>query len=145
MRRGKPWNLFRKAGILYHSDLPYPPIRVKQRNPVYAKDMLDNLGGANSEMSAVSLYFYNFLVTAENREISEAFRQISIVEMHHMEIFGTLARQLGEQSAFMDTVRCAKAVLDAGIPLLSAFIRPAVELRSARRTRGNQEVSETGA
>ena len=85
-----------KSRILYHSDLPYPPVRVKQRNPVYAKDMLDNLGGANSEMSAVSLYFYDFLVTAENREISEAFRQISIVEMHHMEIFGTLARQLGE-------------------------------------------------
>lgn len=83
------------AHMLYHSDLPYPPVQAGKKNPSYARAMLDNLGGSNSEMSAVSLYFYDSLVTAAQEEISLVFHKINVVEMHHMEIFGTLASQLG--------------------------------------------------
>lgn len=80
----------------FSSDLPYPPVCADELNCLYAREMLSNIGGSNSEMSAVSLYFYNNLITAEYPEVSMIFHKISIVEMHHMEIFGTLARQLGE-------------------------------------------------
>ena len=85
-----------KQNQLCHVDLPYPPVRVDRQNNVYARAMLDNLGGKESEMSAVSLYFYNALVTAGQPETAAVFHRISIVEMHHMEIFGTLAGQLGQ-------------------------------------------------
>ncbi len=48
--------------LRYTADLPYPPIKVEMKNPAYAKAMLDNIGGLNSEMSAISLYVYNNLI-----------------------------------------------------------------------------------
>lgn len=84
------------ASIAYHAAMPYPPVNAGEKNPRYAAVMLDNLGGTVSEISAVSSYFYNQLITSEYKEISETFHHISIVEMHHMEIFGNLAMQLGE-------------------------------------------------
>ncbi len=79
----------------YHAAAPYPPVQAGQINQNDAKLMLDNLGGRNSEMSAISLYFYNTLITEEHKEIANVFHRISIVEMHHLEIFGKLAKQLG--------------------------------------------------
>lgn len=77
----------------YKASFPYPEIRVEESNPFYAAAMLSNIGGANSEMSAVSLYFYNSLIGGEGN--AQIFRQISIVEMHHLDIFGRLAYLLG--------------------------------------------------
>ena len=74
----------------------WPEITVECANPFYAAAMLSNIGSCNSEMSAVSLYFYNHIVTQTcEPEISECFRSISVVEMHHLQIFGTLAHLLG--------------------------------------------------
>lgn len=76
-------------------DAPYPEVRAAGRNPRYADLMLQNLAGSNSKMTAVGLYFYNHLIAADYPEVAELFHRISVVEMHHLEIFGTLARQLG--------------------------------------------------
>ncbi len=81
--------------MIYCSDLAYPPICVAGKNRIYAQAMLSNMGGSNSEISAVSLYFYNSLVACAYKDIAEIFHHISIVEMHHLEIFGKLAKQLG--------------------------------------------------
>lgn len=84
--------------IAFTHDGPYPPIEIRCRNSVYGRQMLDNMGGCNSEMSAISLYFYNNLVTEPKfADIAWIFHKISIVEMHHMEIFGKLAMYLGEE------------------------------------------------
>ena len=85
------------AGTPRYADAsPYPPVCVCVPNPAYARAMLSNMGSSNSEMGAVSLYFYNSLVTqSPYEEISQCFHQISMVEMHHLEIFGKLALQLG--------------------------------------------------
>lgn len=82
--------------LVYQWKEPYPEIKVREKNSLYARAMLDNLGGRNSEMSAVSMYFYNHFITQKYPEIADAFHHISIVEMHHLEIFGQLALQLGE-------------------------------------------------
>lgn len=81
---------------LYEVSLPYPKVFAESMNPAYGRAMLSNVGGANSEMSAVSLYLYNHLVTPQYPEIAEAFHKISAVEMRHLEIFGTFAYQLGQ-------------------------------------------------
>lgn len=75
---------------------PYPLICAERPNRVYAGAMLDNIGGCNSEMSAVSLYFFNHLAAHRLEEVAKVFHDISMSEMRHLEIFGTLARQLGE-------------------------------------------------
>lgn len=80
----------------YKVDLPYPPVRVNNPNPIYAGEMLGNMAEVVSEMSDVSRYFYIAVVTKEQySRISTCFHEISIVEMHHLNIFAELAKLLG--------------------------------------------------
>lgn len=80
----------------YHVDLPYPPIKITCPNIQYGQMILDNVGGMNSEMSAVSLYLYNHIISGEAfKELNEAFLKISITEMHHLDIFSQLSLKLG--------------------------------------------------
>lgn len=85
-----------QQSIVCQAEGPYPPVQAEGKNLLYARAMLDNQSGSDSEMSAVSLYFYNHLITFEDQEAALVFHKISIVEMHHLEIFGTLALQMGE-------------------------------------------------
>ena len=96
------------------SDLPYPPVAVDGKNPAYAKAMLDNVGGANSEMSAISLYVYNNLRSGHTPDIAQTFHKVSIVEMHHLEIFGKLACMLGEDPRMWTQHGCKKAYWTPG-------------------------------
>lgn len=80
----------------YRVDLPYPPIQAEGPNPMYAHEMLSNIAAVVSEISDVSRYFYISVVTKpHNSWISNCFHEISIVEMHHLNIFAQLAQQLG--------------------------------------------------
>ena len=96
------------------SDAPYPPVRAETRNPAYARVMLDNVGGRNSEMSAISLYVYNHLILEDRPDISKIFHKVSMVEMRHMEIFGTLACQLGEDPRMWTHYGCNKQYWSPG-------------------------------
>lgn len=80
----------------FQADCSYPSICVEKMNCAYGQAMLDNFGGSNSEITAISSYLYSHLNTTCWEEISSCFRNIMIVEMQHLEIFGTLARQLGK-------------------------------------------------
>ncbi|MBT9779419.1 rubrerythrin family protein [Clostridium sp. MCC353] len=80
----------------FSDSTPYPPVKVECPNLRYANEMLSNTGSCNSEMSAVSLYFYNSVILMENRkDFADIFHEISIVEMHHLDIFSQLAFMLG--------------------------------------------------
>jgi bacterioferritin len=80
----------------YKVDAPYPPVRVVGPNSVYAGEMLSNMADVVSEMSDVARYFYISVVTGpQYRWISTCFHHISIVEMHHLNIFAELALLLG--------------------------------------------------
>lgn len=87
---------FPSSQIAYHIAMPYPPLKVTKQNQKYASVMLDNMAGLKSEMTAVGSYFYSSLILKDCKEISETFRGISMVEMHHLNIFSTLAMLLGE-------------------------------------------------
>ncbi len=96
--------------MIFAAEGAYPPIKIALKNTNYARAMLDNMGGENSEMSAVSLYFYNNLMTDKNYEdIAYIFHKISIVEMLHLEIFGKIAYGLGEDPRLW-IWRCNKRV-----------------------------------
>ena len=60
----------------FQSSKPYPPIDCSIKNSMYARIMLDNMAGNRSEMSAISLYTYNQLITDEHNEIAELFHKI---------------------------------------------------------------------
>lgn len=80
----------------YHVDAPYPKVEGITPNLMYGKMILDNVGGMNSEMSAISLYLYNHVITNDVYEhIRKAFFQISMIEMRHLDLFCELAFKLG--------------------------------------------------
>ena len=77
-------------------DLPYPPIQPNSCRPDYARALLSNAGGRNSEMGAVSLYFYNSVVLDPcYADLARCFHKISVVEMHHLNIFASFANKMG--------------------------------------------------
>ena len=98
----------------YQVDAPYPPVRVDGPNPYYACEMLGNMADGVSEMSDVVRYFYISVVSKpESGWISTCFHHISIVEMHHLNMFAELALLLG----------AAGKATPGGLPPLSV-IRP---------------------
>ena len=82
----------------FRSSAAYPPVQVSGKNLDYAREILENIGSPESEMSTISLYIYNSLVTADEfREVSECFHGLAVVEMRHLEIFSRLVKLLGVQ------------------------------------------------
>jgi len=82
-------------------DKPYPEIKVEGENLYYADILLNDYTGIVSETSAVFLYSYEHIYKfKENIEFSEVMEQISIVEMHHLEILGKLITLLGGNPIF---------------------------------------------
>ncbi len=80
----------------YKIDAPYPPVRVNGPNSAYACAMLGNMADAVSEMSDVTRYFYVAVVAKPQYSwVSVCFHHISIIEMHHLNIFAELALVLG--------------------------------------------------
>lgn len=85
-----------EENYVFQDKAPYPPITVCAKNIEYAAAMVSNIGACNSEMSAVSLYFYNSVITKEAfGEVSVCFHKISVVEMQHLNIFSQLTLKLG--------------------------------------------------
>ncbi|WP_024291297.1 ferritin-like domain-containing protein [Lacrimispora indolis] len=84
------------SALAFSDNTPWPPIESISQNKQYAAAMLSNIGACNSEMSAISLYIYNSMITRSYFfDIAECFHKISIVEMHHLNTFGELALLLG--------------------------------------------------
>ncbi|KMT23180.1 ferritin-like domain-containing protein [Clostridium cylindrosporum] len=82
-------------------NLPYPKINISEKNPYYAKIILQNYAGMVSEFSAVSQYTYQKIKLFKSYpEISEVLLKISIVEMHHLEVLGKMIIELGDDPGF---------------------------------------------
>lgn len=105
-------------------DAPCPKVQASGPNRSAARQMLDNVGGSNSEMSAVALYVYNGLILPSDGPLAQLFHRISIVEMRHLQIFGTLAAQLGENPRLW-TWRCGRmAWWSPGYNTYTSELRP---------------------
>jgi len=84
------------SALVFSDKSPWPDIEIVTANELYATAMLSNIGSCNSEMSAISLYVYNSMITKRYfYDIAECFHRISVVEMHHLNIFGDLCIMLG--------------------------------------------------
>lgn len=80
----------------FAADAPYPSVQVTHQDPELGAQILDNVGGSNSEISTIALYIYNHYITNDEfKSVGEIFRQIAMVEMHHLDIFSGLSLALG--------------------------------------------------
>jgi len=88
-----------------HVNKPYPKIKVAKKSKEIA-NILSHLYASNeSELTAVLQYSYEtFLI--ENEEIGKVLKDISIVEMHHLEILGKTIHLLGSSPIYADVNYC---------------------------------------
>ena len=71
----------------YKVNKPYPKIEVTAPNETYGLMILDNVGGMNSETSAICQYIYDHAIAGEDFiDLKQTFLNISMVEMHHLDI-----------------------------------------------------------
>ena len=82
---------------------PYPPIKVKGKNPEYARLLLDDYAGMAGELTAVTQYIYHHHdMPKEFAEAAELLEGVAVVEMRHMEILAELINLLGLPPMYMD-------------------------------------------
>lgn len=82
--------------LRYAAEGPYPEICVQKKNWRYGQAILSNVGGSTSEMSAIARYLYGCFTQESWEEVADCLHRIAVVEMRHLDIFASLARQLGE-------------------------------------------------
>ena len=92
--------------------IPYPPLQIDGKNLYYASLLTNDYAGVVSEMSAVTGYVFQHLITA-NQKISDTIRCISHVEMRHLGFIGELINLLGGKPRFAVQLGCKSAFWNA--------------------------------
>ena len=86
----------------YKVNLPYPKIKVKQKDKTIAQMLLNSYAGEISEDTAIHDYIFQMMML-DLPEYKSILKGIAIVEMHHLEIVGNLIYQLGLTPIFGKT------------------------------------------
>ena len=82
-------------------DLPYPEVRVEEKNPYYADLLSQDYAGSVSETTAVMQYSYqHFDKFKENKEFAKIIEEIAEVEMKHLELLGETIKLLGKEPVY---------------------------------------------
>lgn len=82
-------------------DIPYPEVRVEEKNPYYADLLSEDYAGRTSETTATLLYSYQHFNTFDsNEEFSKIIEEIAIVEMKHLEMLGKTIKLLGREPIY---------------------------------------------
>ena len=77
-------------------DLPYPPLCVTEQNPEIARWLFPLYAGASGELTAISQYIYQSIVTGDTDPVlSDALECIAVTEMKHFSMLGKLIQMLG--------------------------------------------------
>ena len=93
-------------------DIPYPPIQVDVKNLYYASLLTNDYAGVISEMSAVTVYVFQSLITS-NKNIADTIRCISRVEMRHLGFIGELIELLGGKPRYAVQSGCKSSFWNA--------------------------------
>ena len=79
---------------VYLDSEPYPTID-KGSDPITVRMLKEDYAGAVSEMTAVSQYIYQNILSTGNESFASAILQIGIVEMSHLDMLGDAIMALG--------------------------------------------------
>ena len=82
-------------------DIPYPEVKVEEKNPYYADLLSEDYAVRSSETTATLLYSYQHFNTFDsNEEFSKIIEEIAIVEMKHLEMLGKTIKLLGKEPIY---------------------------------------------
>lgn len=84
-------------------DMPYPEVKVEKKDLELAKKIFNLYAGEVSEDTSTHAYILQSLLFSENEEIKNILKGIAIVEMQHLEILGSLIKELGLIPLYLST------------------------------------------
>ena len=85
----------------YIVDLPYPTVDIREPNTYYASLISGAFAGPGSETTAITQYTAHNFYTFVYPEIAKAYRCITSVEYLHLNLLGSLIRDLGLPPKFL--------------------------------------------
>lgn len=84
--------------------LPYPPVKVRRKDPEQAKILLNIYAGAISEFTAVNSFRYQFLVSEKSNPIfSRLLRCVEANEEFHVRTLARLIKELGGNPKYFNS------------------------------------------
>lgn len=84
--------------------LPYPPIKVRRKDPEQARVLLDLYAGAISEFTAVNSFRYQFLVSKKtNPAFSRLLECVTANEEFHVRVLARLIKELGGNPKYFNS------------------------------------------
>ncbi|MFR8103651.1 MAG: manganese catalase family protein [Clostridia bacterium] len=86
-----------------NKQLPFPKLQNIKKSTNYAKMLYEDFAGNLGELSAITQYVYEH-IQIENQDISRLLLQIAIQEMKHMEVIGSLIKQLGLEPKYVNSL-----------------------------------------
>jgi len=85
----------------YNVDMPYPEVKVKNKDIELAKKLFCLYAGEFSEDTCTHSYILQKILYDDNEEIKSILEGIAIIEMRHLEILGELIKKLGLVPLFL--------------------------------------------
>ena len=83
---------------VFSAQSSYPPVQAERANPRYARAMLQNMAARDSETSCAAIFFYASIILGSGHpNFAEDLRHIAAADLHHLDLFGQLAFQLGAE------------------------------------------------
>lgn len=82
-------------------DMPYPKVRVEEKNPYYADLLSEDYAGIKGELTAITQYSYQHMEKfSSNIEFSKIMEEIAKAEMIHLELLGKTIKLLGKNPIY---------------------------------------------
>lgn len=82
-------------------DIPYPKVRVEEKNPYYADLLSEDYAGIKGELTAITQYSYQHMEKfSSNIEFSKIMEEIAKAEMIHLELLGKTIKLLGKDPIY---------------------------------------------
>lgn len=82
-------------------DIPYPKVRVEEKNPYYADLLSEDYAGIKGELTAITQYSYQHMEKfSSNIEFSKIMEEIAKAEMIHLELLGKTIKLLGKNPIY---------------------------------------------
>ena len=92
-----------KAMLQKNKCIPYPKIPKLYPNSGYCKLIYESFGGERGELTAITQYIYEHMALREYTDISKILQEISIEEMHHLNVLGEILLGLGEKPIYKNS------------------------------------------
>ena len=81
-------------GLIIDLDIPYPSLDNFKGSKKLGYELKKAYCGQVSELSCITKYIYEHIYLDDNfKEIKQALKKIAIIEMHHLEIVGTMIKK----------------------------------------------------